>query len=1217
MNTPIKTIEAFYKAVKDGDAQAKFVLELQNRYNGLFDFDPVSFENVPSTLDDMLLKYLAGANGGDRLYRIFLYAKDSLKFLMHELHTKILREHILMPVQQVRETDGKTIRWLSKKPGRNIKEKLSGSYKLLAVRRLQSCDTAENRLLKALAIKLNELLFLRETCVPISQDDLDETLFLSRWLRSEDADYIGEWKNTPPNNALLSDKRYKKLWIAWNALQHLDEDIAEDFLRFDYIRMSMSIVHFISRLYALDACRFIQQPVRSSGYFSFHFALQKVIGRYGADTVRIIFPREQLDTVSDCSTEILWNTKKEYLKQPFLVHMDSMQSIEALTEKLFQCYKIMERTRRNIYNPFIKTENPKSADICTINFSGIKPLAAYTSSTGDYEQIHIPFYLLQQFWSQAEHKHSVSIPCGFASSILLHDGRDTIKTFSVHNILHIENNDKSDESFVKEAAGVFVKALAAYLPCETCIYLIPDSIDEFSSEIIRMNMNLYFHAAQNIPRSIAQLFTVLDTIQERTINAGDYILIIDRADHETVYTPIQAALDRTGQLINVVPETNGIIWERHPPVTKVHEQYTATADEIAECLHAAQSLFCSEDVTDAPHLVESENAAFVSPADVYQCGIKTEKTKLPQELNKHTYALKIEINNNATLCSGGIQFATFQARLDECHCPIPLWKDHLPNLTLKSIDDTINLVDEKTDAVIPKRGTSVQIPVKTQFEIPAGSSFCEFELIRGDGNQKEQFFAYLSNNRFPLDHSVRCRLNLQYTYGADNPYALFFIPTAETDRVQLGSVKAEWKKERQPLDLSSLPIPEYIKIYTIKDFICFTGKDGKVHNLFEWLRSDFKKIENIKQYGWWHDTICRETRDGNIKFFNKNANVTDNPMLYPLIDTPSIDVICYKEKFINDFHFRQAHKRSRISCYLIQNEKGNYVAQDITINNEEPNKCFLRKSIRFPLFTVCRDGFSFLTLGDKFQAGIRRIIQSAEEIIETESMPRAMKDEMRLFLSVLHKDTPESNINFLEECVKDSALLTQNDYWRNVAFVLGDCSCSWQKQFLEDILQRITDQDTDDICLQILAIACWRTRDFVFQLSTKHLQSILVSLDKNLKNSIEKIKNIQMCNRDKLSLFQEKRTLSHYFELILALLRLRKKPQYRELLSPLSPQVEKIIKHLHTLKQQKLAVRSRIEFDISDSKIDKEDLTLIIEMYVLGDEKTKAIKIIGITEADE
>ena len=237
-------------------------------------------------------------------------------------------------------------------------------------------------------------------------------------------------------------------------------------------------------------------------------------------------------------------------------------------------------------------------------------------------------------------------------------------------------------------------------------------------------------------------------------------------------------------------------------------------------------------------------------------------------------------------------------------------------------------------------------------------------------------------------------------------------------------------------------------------------------------------------------------------------------------------------------------------------------------------------------------------------------------------MPQTMKDEMRLFLSVLHKDTPESNINFLEECVKDSDLLAKNEYWRNVAFALGDCSCSWQNRFLEEILQRITDQDTDDICLQILAVACWRSQDFVFQLSTPHLQSILVSLDKNLKDSIEKVKDIQMHNtilgeRTKRSLSQEKRILSHYLELILALLRLRKELQYRELLSPLSAQMEVITRHLHTLKKEKLAVTSRIEFDISDSKIDKEDLTLIVEMYVQGDEKTKAIKIIGITEADE
>ena len=1113
MDTPVRTLEAFYKAVKDGDANAELLLELQKRYNGLFDFDPVSFENMPTTLDDMLLKYLARKSGGDRLYRIFLYVKDSLKFLLNELHTKILREHIVMPVRQVRETDGKTIRWLSKKPGRNIKEKLSGSYKLLAVRRLQSFDTAENRLLKALAVKLNELLFLRETCIQIPQDELDETLFLSRWVRSEDADCIGEWKNTPPNNTLLSDKHYKKAWIAWNALQHLDEDTAEDFLRLDYIRMSMTALHFIGTLYELDACRFIQQPVRSSGYFTFHFALEKVIGMYGNDSIKIILPDETSVSVHNYTAE-----------------------------KLLQYYKIMNRTRRNSYNPFIADDNnrQKNADICTIDIAGIKPLVAKRIDTVDIQPQPIPFYLLQQFWQLPENSNALPVPCGFASSILLKNDTDTIKTFSIHHVLHTENNDKSDEPLVKEAAGIFVKALAAYLPCKTCIYLIPDSIDEFSSEIIRMNMNLYFHAAQNIPRSIAQLFTLLNTIREHTIQQGDYILIVDRNNRETVYTPLQAVVDKTGQLLKLVPETNGIIWERHPPITKVHEQYITTEEKKSECLHAAQSLFTSEDITDAPYLVAEETASFVPPAEAAPPNIHNETEELPPELKKHPYKLTIKIDKSDALCRGGMQFAKYQAELEKHHCSVPLWKDHLPNLTLKSLNDKITLVDENTESVIPKRGATVPIPVKTRFEVPAGAAFCEFELIRGDGKQKEQFFAYLSNNRFPLNHPVTCSLNLQYTYGADNPYELFFIPTDEKERIQLGAFKAEWKKERQPIDLDSLPIPEYIKVYTLKELSTLCSKKGEP--LFKWVFNEFHKIRKINELGY----RSRETR-----------------------------------------YYR------------------------------------FRKSLRFPIFTLCRDGFSFFSLTEKVKDFIRQTIQHAENIINTGTMPQTMKDEMRLFLSVLHKDTPESNIRFLENCLHDNTLLVQNEYWRNIAFALGDCSCPWQKKFFDNILHRIADKDNDDICLQILAIAFWRSQDFIFQLNTQHLQSILSSLDENLKKQIKKLKVPYISSKTEYdqtsvqTLAQYKRILSQYLELILALLRLRKEVQYRELLTPVSPKMEPIIKHLHALKKKRLALTSRIEFDISDSKIDKADLTHIIEMYVLGDTKIKAIKIIGITEAEE
>lgn len=33
------------------------------------------------------------------------------------------------------------------------------------------------------------------------------------------------WANLPPNNTLLSDQNYRKIWNAWNELRDLDMDI--------------------------------------------------------------------------------------------------------------------------------------------------------------------------------------------------------------------------------------------------------------------------------------------------------------------------------------------------------------------------------------------------------------------------------------------------------------------------------------------------------------------------------------------------------------------------------------------------------------------------------------------------------------------------------------------------------------------------------------------------------------------------------------------------------------------------------------------------------------------------------------------------------------------------------------------------------------------------------------------------------------------------------
>ena len=66
-----------------------------------------------------------------------------------------------MPIHAVRELDANSFIKLSNRPGRTIREKLAGKPHMQAVRRFQSVDLPENRLLKAFVRHLVELLEFR------------------------------------------------------------------------------------------------------------------------------------------------------------------------------------------------------------------------------------------------------------------------------------------------------------------------------------------------------------------------------------------------------------------------------------------------------------------------------------------------------------------------------------------------------------------------------------------------------------------------------------------------------------------------------------------------------------------------------------------------------------------------------------------------------------------------------------------------------------------------------------------------------------------------------------------------------------------------------------------------------------------------------------------------------------------------------------------------
>jgi hypothetical protein len=226
------------------------------------DFDPKTGEALPQTLSAFLAKVARPATAGavhDRLWRITEHARPSVHRLFRALNENPRREQALLPVRAVRELDANSFIKLTNRPGRNIREKLAGKPYLQAVRRFQSVNLPENRLLKAFATRLAELLELRQDCLGEEEDDLLPRI--RSWLLSDEAQIIARWDNLPPNNTLLSHRDYRRVWHAWRWLQTLDEDIARDFSRLEVRDTTMRLWNEYGQMYLDGTHLFAEMPI--------------------------------------------------------------------------------------------------------------------------------------------------------------------------------------------------------------------------------------------------------------------------------------------------------------------------------------------------------------------------------------------------------------------------------------------------------------------------------------------------------------------------------------------------------------------------------------------------------------------------------------------------------------------------------------------------------------------------------------------------------------------------------------------------------------------------------------------------------------------------------------------------------------------------------------------------------------------------------------------
>jgi hypothetical protein len=1314
-NLYFQTYENLYSEIDSKDAL--LLLALRHWFITICDFDPRTGLPMPISLGDLLQKIRSVEDTDeikDRFNRIIEHSDDALHSILKKPRDKILREHAMMPIYAAREVDSTSVQWLSRKSGRNLREKLASKPYIKAVKRRESLDTSENRLFKAFMLRVEQLLFVRHTLDHAPDGELLQSI--QRWLRNDEVREIGAWTNLSPNNALLNDKNYRKIWDAWGWLRNIDAKTNADHKRLKQDFFTALFWSIVSSLDELKTIRFLQQPC----YFDYDiFCIDSFINLQGKyylppDNNRVvgcindIHPNKDLafsinekkETVFCYASEFENNEIFKSLKVGTLISFIKLETkngfkakkIKVVVNDEVEVYNVIlsfnsanKKINIQVGNKSVQIEHEKNTiqlllsdnpSICrfTDDFSSIKAITNKTlsllleaatqtqniidlESKVEYSEVVIdlcatrpkftadkesdkslPFRLVRQYWSDKD-RGDVAIDCGTAKAIRLTDDITTITMFSL--FAEYEDKDKQ-KSLLPNAAMELIKEIKGYISAKTITYLVPDYLNVFSLELknIISSLNFYFPNSAPLPRSIAAVFSwqSSENFIKSDFTAGDVVLVIENGINGIYITPLISNLSK--ELSAYIAESKGIFWERHPSslikgigsvdVTKaaLDQSNCSLSKEIANLfdfnslldekdslswVNAEQEWFHlpkkfehqlekqasnnSISLDDLKNVIKSIPES-IKPGKIYLLPIGNSFNK-PNEQNGFKW-----LGSSWSLTKGGQVLSQWQKRAVN----IDLWKDHLPELSIKipinGCWGDFYLV--KNTTIIPKKGKSIQIPITDTFTLPilpVGQSHYSFPLRQGSGGHALQYQAYLKSPAFPLSQATVCRLLMSYTYGADNPYQLQFVPV---NPIEAGfqSVQVEWRETIFSNEYE-VTYPKFPPRDTWDKFSKYP--EESTGGVIGWIETELNNIKDFAKF--FSGAKCKRitVNIGSPDCFKKDRKddwyCKDNFSGYGEIFIHQNEYECF-DKEANEISFNIDDGNKGLSAKKITQGK--------TIPKDAHQK--LKKSIRFPTLTVWNQAHSLseTDVSDQFRQSVFEGVQNALQLMENPNVPENLKQELFFFLCCLHKDTPIEIATRLSEYTKNKRDIGK--YYQNIAFAIGDVSLDWQETILDNITN---DQNlTESTTMEILAIACWRFNGLIDKFTYPQLIKITDELYRFL--SSYDIKNIKPDAKYKLL------KITKYLELLLALLRTRanEDEKIRSILSPNQEITKKLVVLIENLAQQisksNLNINSRITLELDKPKaLNKTpDLLYALRMYLTGDSGANAIQVTGVKDSD-
>jgi hypothetical protein len=1070
------------------------------------DFDPRTGETLPQSLSVFLSKIAQQETGKilqDRLWRITEHARASVEHLFRALNESPRREQALLPIHAVRELDANSFIKLSNRPGRNIREKLAGRPYLQAVRRFQSVDIPENRLLKAFVIRLSELLELRHDCLGEEEDEILPKI--RNWLLADEAQSIAGWDNLPPNNTLLSHRDYRRIWDAWRRLQTLDEDITNDLSNIEERAKTMDLWIKYGKMYSDGKHLFADMPV----FFNY----------------------------------------------------DKFEIRPWLSPLLFR--EIPNKISRS---PAVKKIN---TPVC-IDLTAPHPCCAVP----DYNYLQVLEQVLEEtfIWQQWKRGgESVDIELFTSDAACLHPDATTISSvglfFSKDNTL--EHLDRAAKTFTEKLREIFGNT--------TFIWLVPDFLNDWEIEITRRNINACFPQAEPLPRSVAAVFEQVD--YSKIKNSGFSVVVVDSIGGKICATKLIARIDEG--LKERLPETNGYYWERCPPVI--------ISDRETEDAETKKYEIITVDTEGNWHNKETADAhEFVDP--------NTLKT------NKSVGQFAFCINLKTSPVAGGIRLHGLQQR----SAGIPLWRDHIPELSIKArvagIYKRFCLVG-KTVTIRPLRGAAVPIEIPESFTLPAGKPFYQFPLYQGENDEELGFSARLDSPAFPLKEDTVYKLNLTFEYGADEPYKLIFIPLDKS----FPPVRAAWRRAEEAA-ITDAPAPEYPKPLSWDELRHWIDIQKHEIDLLAWLADSLTRLNELipspSRYALTLSSHWRQKNDKNGKKYWFTFAASELGQCY-----------CNSKCLIDSFG-ENPNESFPAGTKLFGNIKskpdGRMEASDISATEDIDISrliSFRKKSLQNRMSLIWSDNRSLcdMDVPSEFKHRFNELISLLLRRLPKEILMK----KFYFLLACMHKDAPEECVQWIAEQVETNPIQDP----QLIGFSLGDISREWQQNLFKKLVSK-----PDFSSIRVFAYAVWREEHFVEKFSLPELQSILNELNTQLSR-------IRPCppkksETDKWTIRNWARTIAEPLELLLGLLRTRASsdPEIKMLLQPrqkitreLAKQVERVT---GIVVQSNVIIFSRVRLiNIEKPEGDRTpDLLYALRLYLTGDDGANAICITGVSD---